>query len=260
MKRKPKAVNLEDKRERCDLRDRSLYRQRVKADDLVPFQVSIKETDLLILAGSDLREEARELVLTHRLRLEEYMEQHPDFRTALGPLPVPETAPSVVRLMARSGRLAGVGPMAAVAGAIAEVVGDGLRSLSPEILVENGGDVYLRGSRKRVVGIFTAERGLRARLGIRVDPGGEALGVCTSSGRFGHSLSLGEASTATVVAPSAALADAVATAVGNTVRGPEGERRGMDLARSVAGVAGAVIVHEGRVAAWGDVELVSLEE
>jgi len=232
----------------------------VKAEDLVPFQLRIKETDLLILAESDLREAAREIVLTHRLRLEEYIRQNADFMTALVPLPVAETAPSVVRLMARSGRLAGVGPMAAVAGAIAEVVGDGLRSRSPEILVENGGDVYLGGSRKRVVGIYTAERRLGARLGISVDPGGAALGVCTSSGRFGHSLSLGEASTATVVALSAALADAVATAVGNAVRGPEGVKKGMDLARSVEGVAGAVIVHEGRVTAWGGVELVGLEE
>ena len=85
------------------------------------------------------------------------------------------------------------------------------------------------------------------------------MGICTSSGRFGHSLSLGDASTATVVASSTALADAAATAVGNRVRGRDGLEKGMDFARSVEGVAGAVIVHQGRVSAWGDLELVSLE-
>lgn len=242
-----------------NLRDRSIYRRRVRADDLVSFQVTVKETDLMILAEEDLHEEAREIVLTQRLRLEEYIAGHAEFMTALIPLAEEETAPSIVRLMCRSSFPAGVGPMASVAGAVAEHVGRELRERSGEIIVENGGDVYLAGERPRVVAIFTAESGLGSRLGLSVAPGGGAMGVCTSSGKFGHSLSLGEASTATVVAPSAALADAAATAVGNRVRGRDGLEKGMDFARSVEGVAGAVIVHQGRVSAWGDLELVSLE-
>jgi ApbE superfamily uncharacterized protein (UPF0280 family) len=253
------VMNLEEKRQKKLLWDRSLYRTRAGAEDLVPFQVRIKETDLMILAERELTSEARELVLTHRHRLEEYIARHPDFMTSLSPLCAPETAPSIVRLMCRSAAVARVGPMAAVAGAIAEKVGEGLRELSGEVIVENGGDLFLFGAKRRVVGIFTAESALEDRLGIRVDPGGKAVGVCTSSGTIGHSLSLGEASTATIVAPSAALADAVATAVGNLVQGKEGARKGMAFARSVAEVLGAVIVHEGRVAAWGELELVRLQ-
>lgn len=252
-------MNSGKNREKQNLSDRSVYRRRVRADDLVSFQVTVKETDLMILAEDNLHEEARELVLTHRHRLEEYIAGHGEFVTALTPLREEDTAPSIVRLMCRSSVPAGVGPMASVAGAVAEVVGEGLRTRSGEIIVENGGDVYLAGDRTRVLGIFTAESGLGSRLGLRVEPGGGAMGVCTSSGRFGHSLSLGDASTATVVAPSAALADAAATAVGNRVQGREGMERGMDFARSIEGVAGAVIVHQGRVSAWGDLELVSLE-
>jgi hypothetical protein len=242
------------------LSDRSLYRSHVMAADLVSFEVAVKETDLMIMAERDLASEARDLVLTHRLRLEEYLAGSPEFLTALEPLAEEATAPEIVRIMSKAAREAGVGPMAAVAGVIAELVGSGLKGHSRELIVENGGDLYLTGLRERVIAIYTAERELGTRLGIRVVPGDGGIGVCTSSGRFGHSLSLGEASTATLVAPSAALADAAATAVGNLVRGREGLERGMELARKITGVTGAVIVHEGRFGAWGDVEILRLDE
>jgi hypothetical protein len=241
------------------LSDRSFYRRHVIAADLVSFEVTVKETDLMIMAERDLASEARDLVLTHRLRLEEYLAGNPEFLTALEPIGEKATAPEIVRVMSEAARKAGVGPMAAVAGVIAELVGAGLKSHSRELIVENGGDLYLAGRRERVIAIYTAERELGTRLGIRVVPGDQGIGVCTSSGRFGHSLSLGEASTATLVAPSAALADASATAVGNLVRGREGLERGMELARKITGVTGAVIVHEGRFGAWGDVEILRLD-
>ena len=121
--------------------------------------------------------------------------------TALSPLPVRSTAPRIVRLMGEAGRLASVGPMAAVAGAVAQVVGEGLAAETGELLVENGGDLYVAGEKERVVAIFTGEGGLGSRLGLRIGAGvPRPLGICTSSGRFGHSLSLGEASTATILA------------------------------------------------------------
>jgi ApbE superfamily uncharacterized protein (UPF0280 family) len=222
--------------------------------------VTIKETDLLILADRDLTDETRELVLTHRFQLEEHIARYPEFRTSLSPLPEPAAAPRIVRLMGEAGRLAAVGPMAAVAGAISELVGEELRQYSPELLIENGGDLYLAGRKERVVAIFTGERELGTRLGLSIGVEERPLGVCTSSGRLGHSLSLGEASTATILARSAALADAAATAAGNVVRGPGGVEEGLELARRIPGVLGAVIVHRGKIGAWGKVELVPLED
>ncbi len=243
-----------------DLSDRTLYRRFIRATDLVSFKVTIKETDLLILAEQDLTDETRELVLTHRFQLEEHIARHPEFRTSLSPLPEPVAATRIVRLMGEAGRLAGVGPMAAVAGAVSELVGEGLREYSQELLIENGGDLYLAGRKERVVAIFTGESELGTRIGLRIGVEDRPLGVCTSSGRFGHSLSLGEASTATILARSAALADAAATAAGNVVRGPGGVEKGMELARGIPGVLGAVIVHRGKIGAWGQVELVPLED
>jgi ApbE superfamily uncharacterized protein (UPF0280 family) len=242
------------------LSDRTLYRRFIQAFDLVSFQVTIKETDLLILAERDLTGEARELVLAHRYQLEEHIARHPEFRASLSPLPEWPVAAPIVRLMGEAGRLAAVGPMAAVAGAVSELVGEGLREYSQELLIENGGDLYLAGKKERVVAIFTGESELGTRLGLRVGVEERPLGICTSSGRLGHSLSLGEASTATIIARSAALADAAATATGNVVRGTGGVETGMELARRIPGVLGAVIVHRGRIGAWGQVELVPLED
>lgn len=239
--------------------DRSLYRHLVRAADLVSFSVTVKETDLLILAGSDLSEEAREIVLTCRYRLEEYIAANRPFLESLEPLGNDPLAPPMIRTMLAAGQRAGVGPMAAVAGAIAEETGRGLASRASEIVVENGGDLFLRGQTERTIALYTGESGLKAGLGFRVCPG-DGVGLGTSSGRFGHSLSLGEASTATVLAPSAALADAAATAVGNAVRGKGGIENGIARARGIEGVTGVVVVREGAVGAWGDVELIEIDQ
>ena len=260
VKRACKALIKKNKAGQRAFRDRDLYRTLVRGDDLVSFRVSLRETDLMVQALQELSEETKDLVLTHRLPLEEYIKGHPAFLTSLEPLEAELSAPRVVRRMASAGRAAGVGPMAAVAGAIAELVGAGLTALSREVIVENGGDLYLAGRRERVAAVYTADRELGARLGLRVVPGDGGLGICTSSGRIGHSLSLGEASTATIVAPSAALADAAATAVGNCVRGKDGIEAGLERAGAIAGVTGAVIVHDGRFGAWGDVEIAALGE
>jgi len=97
-----------------ELSDRTLYRRFVQAADLVSFKVTIKETDLLILADRDLTDETRELVLTHRFQLEEHIARQPEFMTPLSPLAESAAATRIVRLMGEAGRWAVVGPRAAV--------------------------------------------------------------------------------------------------------------------------------------------------
>lgn len=213
----------------------------------------------MVLAERDLSEEARDLILTHRYRLESYIEGHPEFLSSLQPLPEAAGSPAIITLMAEAARAAGVGPMAAVAGAISEVVGEGLRKHSGELLIENGGDLYIYARKERVVGLFTGEEELDLKLGLRIRPEDTPMGICTSSGRLGHSLSLGEASAATVLARSSALADAAATAVGNHVRGRNGIERGLRIAQRIPGVLGAIVVHGKEIGAWGKVELVRIK-
>lgn len=240
---------------KIDPGDRELYRSRIAAADLVRFRVVVKETDLLVLADADVESLVRDIVLTQRDRLERHIAADPGFAASLAPLAVPDTAPAIVRAMAAAGEAAGVGPMAAVAGAVCEAVAGGLAGAARELIIENGGDLYVASAKERIVGIFSGGGGREERLGLRVRAESTPIGICTSSGRIGHSLSFGDAATATVLARSCALADAAATAVGNRVRGRDGVRSGLAAARDIPGVLGAVVVRDGQLGAWGDVEI-----
>lgn len=234
------------------------YRQRVSAAGLVPFTVVVKETDLFILAETELAELAREVVLKHRHRLESYIERHPGFAASLVPVKADKAAPDVVRRMADAGFAAGVGPMAAVAGAFSELVGEALLSRSSQVVVENGGDIFMKSGAERVIALYAGDSPLSGKLGIKIRPEDTPLGVCTSSGKVGHSLSMGHAHAACVISASTALADAAATAVGNAVRGPDDITRAIEFGMGIPGVDGVVVIAGDKIGAMGRVEFVQL--
>jgi hypothetical protein len=234
------------------------YRNLVKTDDLVKFEVVVKETDLLIRAERDFSKEARESVLKYRNQLETYITRNPEFQRSLVPLTDDPYAPEIVQQMIRASRLAGVGPMAAVAGAMAEWVSKDLLKLSKEVIVENGGDIYLATSRERTIGIFAGDSPLSLKIGIVISPEDTPLGVCTSSGTVGPSLSFGKADAVCILAKSSALADAVATAVGNTVGEKKDIELGLERGRKIAGVLGMLIIVEEKMGVWGNVRLIQL--
>jgi hypothetical protein len=242
----------------CSYRKRT-YRSRVESGDLVSFEVRIRETDLQILAGKELRHEANDAVLRYRSQLESYIARHPEFVTALTPLPSDPTAPPIVKSMLAAGQAAQVGPMAAVAGAMAEYVGlDLLAAGAGEVVVENGGDIFFCRHQQSVVGIFAGGSPLSNRVGLKIPASLMPLGICTSSGTVGHSLSLGEADAVTVLAKDTALADAVATLVGNAVQPGQSLEPALAKAPTVPGVLGVVIIRGKDLGAWGEVELVGL--
>lgn len=231
------------------------YRHWIEGKDLIPFEVTVKETDLYIRAAANLQRKAHRLVLKYRYQLEGYIKRHPAFLTSLEPLPVPEYAPAIVKQMAETAQKAGVGPMAAVAGAIAEYVGRELLDFSPEIIMENGGDIYLKILHKRTVGIYAGDSPLTGKIGLDIDARDTPLGICTSSGTVGHSLSYGKADAVVVLSASAALADAAATAIGNRVKQSGDIDAAIEFGRSIDGLKGIVIVVGKSVGAWGDVKL-----
>jgi len=153
----------------------------------------------------------------------------------------------------------GVGPMAAVAGAIAEMVGRELLNFSSEVIVENGGDIFLCHKKMRHIGIYAGDSPLSGKLALEIEPEDTPLGVCTSSGTVGHSLSFGKADAAIVLSPSAALADAAATAVGNMVKTAEDMPRAIEFVREVEGLTGIAIIVGDKMAVWGKINLVRRE-
>ncbi len=234
------------------------YRSRVQEGGRAGFRVAVQETDLFIHADRPLAREARDAILAVRGPLEDYIRRHPDFLAALTPWTPPDIAPAIAGEMAEAGRKAGTGPMAAVAGAVAAGVGERLLNFSEEVIVENGGDVFLHTREPVTVALFAGESPLSLRVGIQIDPAGESVAICTSSGTVGHSLSRGKADAACVVARSAPLADAAATALGNRIRGRADIDAGMEWARSLAEVLGVMIVVGDRIGVWGAVDLVPL--
>lgn len=240
------------------------YRRSAEQSDLVSSLVQIKETDLHIQADRDVRKRASELVLQYRLQIEEYIVKHPDFYATLAPMPMDNLAPPVVQDMLRAAKTAGVGPMAAVAGSIAAFVGKKLVSEGvTEIIVENGGDIFLQRHKECTIAIFAGQSVLSNKVGVVISPGQMPCGICTSSGTVGPSLSLGKADSVTVVAESAALADAAATCIGNEVGsasgGKAGINRALEKAKEIVGIKGAVVICGDVLGAYGDVQLVRLE-
>jgi ApbE superfamily uncharacterized protein (UPF0280 family) len=231
------------------------YRHWIEGGDLSAFNVTEQQTDLYIRACSNLLQKARRVTLKYRRQLEDYIVRYPSFQTALEPCDVGMDAPRIVKQMAAAGRKAGVGPMAAVAGAIAQCVGLELLEYSPEIIVENGGDIFLKVLKRRVVGIYAGASPLTGKLGLEISPQDMPLGICTSSGTVGHSLSFGRSDAVIVLAEDTPLADAAATAAGNLVKKVEDINKALEFARGIDGLRGAVIILGNDVGIWGRVKL-----
>ncbi|TFG93840.1 MAG: UPF0280 family protein [Calditrichales bacterium] len=234
------------------------YRNLINKAGLVSFRVAVKETDLLVQAVDGLEEPTTELVLRYRGVIESYIQRYPEFLKTLTPWRISGPAPLIIRDMAAAGEAAGVGPMAAVAGAISAHVGADLLSYSSEVIVENGGDVFLKIKDPGIVAIYAGLSPLSLKIGLKVYPDDKPMGVCTSSGTVGHSLSFGKADAVCVVSPDCALADAAATAVCNQVKSGKDIQKAIDFGKRIRGVNGLVVIIGDQIGMWGDMEIVPL--
>ncbi|OIN98500.1 hypothetical protein AUJ66_00915 [Candidatus Desantisbacteria bacterium CG1_02_38_46] len=238
------------------MHEERIYRRDYITEDLKGFEVVVKETDLYICAKTNLSKEAVNFTLKYRTQIEEYIKKHPNFQTSLAPLFFNLFAPPIIKEMLAASRIAGVGPMASVAGAIAEFVGRDLLKYSDEVIIENGGDIFIKSQKKRNLGIYAGDSQFSNKLAIEIDGKKTPLGVCTSSGTVGPSLSFGKTDATVVISRSTALADACATAIGNMVNDVGDIKRALEFARKIKGVLGILIIFKDRLGAWGDVKIV----
>ncbi len=235
------------------------YRQWMRPPDLIQFRVVVGETDLWVAAAIDLSDAVRERVKFRRRELRAYLERDRGFEAALTPRPALPGAPAIVQWMTAAGAAVGVGPMAAVAGAIAQAVGLDLRDrCGGELLIENGGDIYLQSAKPRTIAVYAGDSPISGRLGIVLPPCPDGFSVCTSAGSVGPSLSLGLGDAATILAQDAALADAAATALGNRLQEARNLERAVSWVVSIPGIAGALAIIGDRLAAAGQIELTPL--
>lgn len=236
------------------------YRKTViPAKSETSFQVVVAQTDLFIIAEKDLSNEALQAIHEVRSLISSYILLHPEFGESLVPVEVEKEASDTIRLMARAARTCGVGPMAAVAGAVAQFTAEHLGRFSNEVLVENGGDLYMISGKNRTVGLL-ADPGSGTRVGLALTPKDFPLSICSSSGRIGHSLSLGSGDLVTVRAKDARFADAAATALANKLDSPSDVPKVIEEARrlSESGLEGIFVQFNSKIGAWGEIELVSI--
>jgi ApbE superfamily uncharacterized protein (UPF0280 family) len=232
------------------------YRNKVSHNSLIAFHVSVRETDLLISSDKDLSDSALQSVHKYRAFIESYIKYHPNFLTSLNPMADDRLAPHIVRDMLKTSSTAGVGPMASVAGAIAQSVGVDLLHLSHNVIVENGGDIFLKTESEITVAIFAGDSPLSYNLRLNVKSEQMPMGVCTSSGTVGPSLSFGKADAVCVLSKSSTMADAAATAIGNIVNNKSDIKCALERGIKIEGVKGIVIIVGEHFGAVGEVEVI----
>lgn len=245
-------------RSRAAAHEPRFYRDFGRDDRFTAFRVAVETTDLYVKALAPLEAETEALIRLYRGSIERSITKRPEFLTSLVPLDHdPEEAP-IAAMMIRAAKKAGTGPMAAVAGAVAHCVGTALLEKSPELIIENGGDVFIKSSSETAVGIYAGVSPFSGRIALRIPPCEFPIGVCTSSAKVGPSFSAGLAHAATVIAPDSALADAAATALGNRIRGLRDLDRSLEWVMTIEGVRGAAAIIGDRLAAIGDAQFMSI--
>lgn len=222
---------------------------------LIKEAYTLKESQCTLISESQAAiEAAKESIQRSRFELELYIRANPKFLYILTPIPAPEK-PLVAKMMAEATQKADVGPMAAVAGAIADLaVQDMLKTGCQVAVVENGGEIMAQSNQPVDVAVAAGDEPLSRRFGFRLEE--FPIGVATSSGRFSHALSFGDAEAATVFCRDATMADAAATAVGNVVKGDDAQAgiwAGIERGLSIEGVEGVMVIYKGEVGTAGKI-------
>jgi ApbE superfamily uncharacterized protein (UPF0280 family) len=225
---------------------------------LESFRVTIGESDLWVLASGNIREAVEKELKHLRRQLKEYIYSHPGFQETLQPYPFDDQAPEIIQWMVQVTAQVGVGPMAAVAGAIAGTIGRKLSSGVSELIIENGGDIYLQSTAERIVAIYAGTSVFSNKIGFKAPPAPLGIGICTSAGQVGPSFSLGVTDATVMVSPDTALADAAATAVGNRVQKTGDLAPALDFAKKISGITGVLLIQGDKLAVWGELEIVRL--
>lgn len=221
---------------------------------LKEFQIVDQESDLSIFYSDKI--ENVDLVLEGaRKIIKDQIETEKEFQSSLLPLLPLENDADLIKHMKKCSMTCGVGPMASVAGAVAQYLADQLGPSNSDLIIENGGDVFIKTTVVRNILIHAGDSKLSDLLSIEIEPDQSPIGICTSSGKMGHSLSFGQADAVVVVSHDILLADSLATAIGNIMQSASDINKGLSIARKIKNIIGIVIIIDNTVGVWGDITL-----
>ncbi len=232
-----------------------LYRKLLKHNNLTPYKIRIKESNILIYCKKPIKRKAKRYLKEARTQIEDYINLYPQFEISPRPLKLDIKAPSIIKSMLKASKSADVGPMASVAGAIAGYIGHKLLSDSDEVMVENGGDIFLKSSRERIIGVYAGRSLLSEKIAIRLPTSSKPYGVCTSSGTVGHSFSYGEADAVAIISNSCPYSDAWATKIANMIKKDSDIKKALKIIRKNPKILGGLIIKGGKLAVIGNIAI-----
>lgn len=212
---------------------------------------SFKDTHLKVY-GSEY-DKITEVIVQERKKLEAYILRHPEFKNALSPIALLPEAPEIAQKMVKASTATGLGPMASVAGTLAQIGVEAAKEAGcNEAIVENGGDMYIMSPTPVTIGIYAGKNSIGAQLAFQLTPEELPLAICSSSSKMGHSLSLGDCELATVIAKDAALADSVATLTCNSICHETDVELVLDKVGQIEGIRGILVVKNSKIGLWGN--------
>ena len=244
-----------------EYRERS-YRSRFSNDERRWFCVKFLESDLWIGVDSgsysaSMEADTYAMLVDLRRSMDAYLLMDPQYQAALTPYDAGLEAPDILKEMSRVSHKTGIGPMSAVAGAVALRVAEFLKSKFgvKEVIVENGGDIYAEAHSDMDIAVFAGQSPLSEKIGLHIPAADFPLGICTSSGTVGPSLSLGRADAVMIVCKDVLLADSYATAMANRIQSVNDLQPVIDLIQNNPDILGAIVVKDDRMAICGQYEL-----
>ncbi len=235
-----------------------LYRTKMGNSRFESFEINYKDSNLWIGIDKSSFNKfipffALKKLTEQREALEAYIKLDPNFKSSFSPIDILPTAPNIAIFMADAARKAGTGPMAAVAGAFSEFIGKAIQTefKIKEIVVENGGDIWLDINYNLILSIYAGNSPLSEKIAIEIDSLYSPLGICTSAGNVGPSISFGNADAVVVACKDAALADAFATAVANNIKNAGNIPLQQEIYNAYQEILSLVIICEGNVGMSG---------
>lgn len=220
-------------------------------------EVSHRESDLLICTDKNIdRNLAKNILIKYYKEIERYGKKNSLFLNSLSPLEEDKDAPVIVKKMMESSFLAGIGPFSSVAGAIAFYVGGELLRFCDEVIVENGGDIFLKINEDKQIGVYLGDKFEIENLTLKIKKRNYTFGISSSSSCIGHSLNFGRADLVTVIAKDAIIADSFATSLSNKIKKIEDISKILEKVKNVPLIEGVLAAFEGKIFLWGDLEIV----
>jgi len=249
-------INIERLRDYGPDEDKSIYRNKIRSKHKYNWRILYKYSDILVSSDKDVGARLKKLIKEIYAVLESHIKENPSFQKSLSPVESRPQYHPVIKRMCEKSAVFNVGPMASVAGAVCDFIASGLDDFCSCLIIENGGDVFIKSDEDIDVGVYLKNKHFADKIYLRVKADDIPCGLCSSSGSFGHSLSMGKSDLVTVLAESTLSADGAATSVANNINSSKDISKTINSYKKIEDIKGIIIVKNDKLGVWGNIELI----